>query len=226
MKFASCLKILLLCSLLPAAACGLHDLHSSKKNGNAAGSGSANSAAPSAAPDASPIDAMTASIQAQLDAKSYRARMESSYEGTNSTRVIEYVAPDRFRMTGDNQEMIITGSNTYMKLPNGRWQKMPMDANKMISSFRDPKLVDELRKSTDAKFLGVDTIDGTPVRVYQYTVKNAFGTNLTSVSKAWVAASDNLPRKMEVEGNVGGKPSKTLITYYDYNADIKIDPPM
>ena len=216
MKFANGLKIFLLCALMFAGACGIHD------GGHSTNSGGASPAST----DANPIDVMTASMKAQLDAKSYRARLESLADGKNMTMTIEYVAPDRFHMTAPMNETIIVGSDTFVKLPTGQWQKVPINANEMISSFRDPKMIEELRNSTDVKFLGTDSLDGVPVKIYQYTVKNAFGTNMTSTSKAWIATNDNLPRRMEVEADVNGKPSKTLITYYDYNADIKILPPM
>ncbi|MGA9772527.1 MAG: hypothetical protein WBV94_26070 [Blastocatellia bacterium] len=218
MNFASRLKPLLLCALVFAAACGLH----STDGGH---SGNSNTS-PAAATNANPVDVMTASIKAQFDAKSYRAHMQSNMDGKEFTTIIEYVAPDRFHMTAPMNETIIVGPNTYVKLPTGSWQKVPLNANQMISSFRDPKMIEELRNSTDVKFLGTDTIDGTPVKIYQYTVKNAFGTNMTSTSKAWISASDNLPRRMEVEADANGKPTKMLITYSDYNTDIKIEPPM
>ncbi|HKP87143.1 MAG TPA: hypothetical protein VJZ26_13655 [Blastocatellia bacterium] len=219
MKFADRLKILLLCSPVLVAACGLHDLHS-PKNANDSGS------AASAPSNANPLDMVTSSMKAQLDAKSFRVRLESSYDGRNTTQVIEYVNPDRIRMTGGPVEVIVVGSNTYTKLPTGQWQKTPMDVNQMLSSFRDPKIIDELRNSTNVQLVGTDTVDGMPMKVYQYTTTNAFGTNITTTSKAWIAASDNLPRKIESEGQINGKPSKSLVTYYDYNADIKIEPPM
>ncbi len=218
MNFATRLKLSLLCALMFAAACGIHD------GGHSSNSGSGG--ATPASTDANPIDAMTASIKAQLDAKSFRARMESLSDGNNFTTTVEYVAPDRFRMTTPMNETIIVGSDTYVKNPNSQWQKLPINANQMISSFRDPKIVEELRNNTSVKFLGTDSLDGMPVKIYQYTVKNAFGTNMESTSKAWISASDSLPRKMEVEANVNGKPSKMLITYYDYNTDFKIEPPM
>ena len=219
MNFANGLKIFLLCALTFVAACGIHD------GGHSTNSGGSGSATP-ASTDANPTDAMAASIKAQFDAKSYRARMESVTEGNNFTTTVEYVAPDRFHMTAPMNETIIVGADTYVKAPTGQWQKIPINANQMISSFRDPKLVEELRNNTSVKFLGTDSLDGMPVKIYEYTVKNAYGTNMTSISKAWISANDNLPRKMEVQADVNGKPSKTLITYYDYNADIKIAPPM
>ncbi len=211
MKFADSLKTFLLCSLMLVAACGLHSPRHSDSG---------------AATEANALDAMTASIQAQLGAKSYRARMESSYDGKTTAQTVEYVAPDRFRIVGPMNETIAVGSNTYMKLPTGKWQKVPMDINQFVSAFRDPKIIDEMRKDADVKFIGDDTVDGMPMKVYQYTVKNPLGSNMTTTSKTWIAASDKLPRKMEVESEIEGKPSKTLITYSDYNSDIKIEPPM
>lgn len=40
--------------------------------------------------------------------------------------------------------------------------------------------------------------------------------------------SDDLPRKVESETEVAGEPKKmeVIMTFYDYNADIKIEPPM
>jgi outer membrane lipoprotein-sorting protein len=210
MKFADRLKIFLLCSLMLVAAC---DLHSAKHSGSGA------------ATETNAVDAMTASIQAQLGAKSYRARMESNYDGKTTAQTVEYVAPDRFRIVGPMNEMIAVGSTTYMKLPTGKWQKAPIDINQFVASFRDPKIIEEMRKNADVKFLGDDTVDGMPMKVYQYTVKNPLGSNITSASKAWISAADKLPRKMEVESEIEGKHSKTLITYSDYNTDIKIEPP-
>lgn len=219
MKLATCMKILLLCALAFVAACGLHEPRSTK-NANESGS------APAAASNASPIDVITSSMKAQLDAKSFRVRMELSQDGKTSTQTFEYVSPDRFRAVGEMGEMIGVGPNAYMKLPTGQWIKSPGGAAQTLSSFRDPKIIDELRSSTDVQFIGTDTIDGKPMKVYQYTTKNAFGTNVTATSKAWISADSNLPRKIESEGVVHGKSSKSLITYYDYNAEIKIEPPM
>lgn len=230
MNFASRLKIFLPCAMLFVSACGLHSTDSSH-SGNSSAPASSNSASSPGGATPAPaaggaVDSMVAAIQAQFAAKSYRARIEQLSDTSGFKTTLEYVAPDRFRMVTPVTETIIIGSNTYMKPPTGQWQKVPGDVGEMISQFRDPKMVEELRKSTDAKFLGTDSLDGVPVKIYQYTIKNAYGTNITSTSKAWVGESDNLPRKIEAEGEFNGKASKARITYYDYNTDIKIEPPM
>jgi hypothetical protein len=149
--------------------------------------------------------------------------------------VIEYVAPDRYRMTNDaqigegrnfKQEFIIIGGATYMKIPNGGWVKSPVDASRIVKAFRDPKMLDELTKTADVKFVGPDTIDGAPMLVYQYTQNNPMGLNLKSTAKTWLSVADGLPRKTESDGEFDGKKTKTLVTITDYNADIKIESPI
>jgi outer membrane lipoprotein-sorting protein len=207
--------------MLAVAACSTPPANNTNTNS----SSSPGSATP-AGTEANLLDTMTEAMKAQFAAKSFRARMESLSEGKNITATVEYVAPDRIHMISNVSEMIVVGSNTYVKPVNGSWQKFPMDVNQIISSFRNPKMIEDLRNGTDARLVGTDTVDGVAVNVYQYTMKNPTGITGTSVSKVWIATSDNLPRKMETESEFNGKTSKTHVTYYDYGADIKIEPPM
>ena len=123
-------------------------------------------------------------------------------------------------------ESVIVRGAMYMKMPNGQWAKSPVDASEMIKAFRDPKMLDELAKTADVKFIGPDTHDGAPMLVYQYTQNNPMGMNLKSTSKTWLSVADGLPRKTESEGEFNGKKTKTLITMSDYNSDIKIESPI
>ena len=184
-----------------------------------------------------PVDVMTRAMRAQLDAKSYRAHVTSSTgDGTANKMLIEYAAPDRYRMTTEGQggeggkgfklEYVIVGGVTYVKPPDGDWVKSPVDANAIIKSFRDPKMLDELAKTADVKFIGPDTLDGAPMLVYQYTQNNPMGMKLKSTAKTWVAVADGLPRKTETDGEFNGKKTKTFVTMSDYNADIKIEAPV
>jgi hypothetical protein len=239
------IKLLLfsLCSLLlviAAAACASSPAgDNSAAGGNVAtaspGGGGGGSRAAAISENDKPLDAMTRAMRAQLDAKSYRAHVTSTLsDGTSNAMVIEYVAPDRYRMTNDaqvggkgyKQEFIITGNATYLKAPDGSWVKSPVDASSIVKAFRDPKMLDELAKTADVKFVGADTIDGTPMLVYQYTQNNPMGMNLKSTSKTWLSVADGLPRKTETEGEYDGKKTKTLVTISDYNADIKIESPV
>jgi hypothetical protein len=100
----------------------------------------------------------------------------------------------------------------------------------LIAQFRDPKVIDELTKGADIKFVSTDTLDGAPMRVYQYSVSDPQGKGFKVTSKTWVNSTDNLPRKTESEGEmeIMGKQvkTKTTVTYYAYGADIRIAPSM
>jgi outer membrane lipoprotein-sorting protein len=183
-----------------------------------------------------PLDVMTKAMRAQLDAKSYRAHVTSTLDNAPPNKmVIEYAAPDRYRMIREGQgsgegengrmEFVVVGEAMYIRKPDGGWARAPVNAGEMIKSFRDPKMLDELAKTADVKFVGADTLDGAPMLVYQYTQNNPMGMNLKSTSKTWLSVADGMPRKTETEGVFDGKKTNTTITISDYNADIKIESP-
>jgi hypothetical protein len=182
-----------------------------------------------------PLDVMTKATRAQLDAKSYRANIKNtSSNGSTNTLLVEYAAPDRYHMVTRSQaggrdtslEYVVVGKDTFMKMNAGVWQRFPVDMSKMISAFREPKFIEELTKTADVKFVGADTVGGSPMLVYEYTMNNAMGMNIKSHAKTWVAVADGLPRKSESESEFSGVKTKTEMTMSDYNSDIKIEPPM
>lgn len=229
------LASVVLLALVLLAGCGSPASRSGAGNGNNATQGSAappasggspGGASPAPPPaDANALEGLTKSVTALLSARSFRARMDASMQGREIASTVEFVAPDRFRMTSENDETIIVGSNAWIRQNNGAWQKLPIDASRMIASVRDPKAIEELRKNAEVRLVGPDTLDGKPMTVYEYTRRNVMGTEANSRAKAWISAADNLPHRMETETDLKGMTSKATITYFDYNADIKIDPP-
>ena len=217
--------LLALLAVVMAAGC---NAPANRNNGGNANSAAANANAPSGAggtDSAAATDALTKSINAQMSARSFRARMDANTDGQEVARTIEYVAPDRFHMTGEDNEMIVIGSNAWTRRNGGAWQKLPIDTGQIIASVRDPKMIEQIRQNAEVKLIGPDTLDGMPTTVYQYTLRNVMGTDMTSHSKTWIANADSLPRRVETEADIKGKTSKATITYFDYNADIKIEPP-
>lgn len=182
-----------------------------------------------------PLDAMLRAAHAQLDARSYRANIESAgANDAHTTLLVEYAAPDRYHMVTHaqvsgrefSQEYVIVGKDTFMRMNGGAWSRFPVDMKQLIAGFRDPKFIDDLAKQSDVKLAGPDTLDGQPMLVYSYSTKNPMGMNIKSDSKTWVAVSDGLPRKTESEGEMSGKKTKSTITFSDYNSDIRIEPPI
>ena len=188
------------------------------------GASTAGGGAAAVAPSQSPQDMLTKSMEAQLNAKSLRANMTSTSSQGTYTATLEYASPDRYRLVSSQGEMVVVGNDAYMKA-GGRWVKSPVNAGQLISQFRDPKMVEELRRKTDVKYVGTETLDGQSMFVYEYTLDEVAGKGAKARAKTWISPADMLPRKTEVDGETGGIKSHTTITFSDYNSDIKIEPP-
>lgn len=211
------------CLLLAVAACG-----------------SLSKTAPMAA-SADPRADVTKAMRASLATKSYRSRIViTSSSGSNRTMTAEFVAPDRMRMTTEmdmpgrgavKNETIIVGKETYVRAGDAPWQKNPMGMGDLLSQFRDPKAIDAIAEKAQVKYLGTDSLNGAPMLVYQYTMKDLLGPGKDGVSKIWIGATDSLQHQVESESDVDplntGKiiHSKVTATFYDYDADIKIETP-
>jgi hypothetical protein len=215
----------LCCLLLAVAACS----SLSTRNGK------------SMTASADPRADVTKAMRASLAAKSYRSRMvTSSSSGSNQIMTAEFVAPDRMRMTMEmdmpgsgavKRETIVIGKETFVKAGEAPWQKNPMGMGDLIAQFRDPKAIDAIAEKAEVKYLGTDTLNGAPMLVYQYTIKDLLGPGKDGVSKIWIGATDSLQHQVESESDVDplntGKMIHTKITatFYDYDADIKIETP-
>jgi len=198
-----------------------------RNNGNANSAATANNVAASAGGTASAAatEALAKAISAQLSARSYRARVDATINDEETARTIEYVAPDHFHITSEADETIIIGEAVWTRPKDGTWRKQPMNANAMLAAVRDPKMIDQIRKNAEVKLIGPDTLDAKPMTVYEYTLRNVMGTAMTSRAKAWISVADSLPHRIESETEFNGQASKSTITYFDYNTDIKIEPP-
>ena len=227
MSFSRCLPVLLLVVVMAGCSAPANRNNGGNANTATAASPAANNAAPSAGGTANPAatEALTQAISAQLNAKSFRARFDGTTNGQETARTIEYVAPDRFHITSDDLESIIIGNTAWSRKKDGPWQKETIDAGQLLAVVRDPKIVDEIRKNAVVTLVGPDTLDAKPMTVYEYTLRNVMGTGMTSRAKAWVSVADSLPHRIESETEFSGQTSKSTITYFDYNTDIKIEPP-
>ena len=221
------LALTLLALLSLCAACSKPPAEGGGANvGGGAGGGTSTAGGGGGAisPSDNPKDVLTKSIEAHLNAKSLRTRMTTTSSQGTYTATLEYASPDRYHVVMPQVEMISIGSEAYMKVGE-RWTKAPMNVGQIINQFRDPEAVEEMRRKTDIKFVGADTLDGQAMYVYEYAMEDAGGVGARGRAKTWISQTDLLPRKTEVDGEAGGIKSHTTIIYSDYNSDIKIDAP-
>src|SRR5438552_2552902 len=175
-------------------------------------------------PGGDPREDLKKAFTAQLAAKSFRYRMNFESSFLSGSRVeSEFVAPDRYHVTiiGQSsvpgreiqQEMIITGKDTFMKVGDMPWRKTETNSSEttmattiaqMAQQFRATDVEQRMTKYEDVRFVGPEALDGSPALVYQFKLK---GTGGQSSGKIWISTTDGLPRKIENDGGTSPNPN-------------------
>ncbi|HVR80923.1 MAG TPA: hypothetical protein VHF02_02360 [Luteimonas sp.] len=172
-------------------------------------------------PLASPKDAIKASMEKFLAVRSYHATMEfeGGPGGAMGHHDIDFVAPDRYRMTMSMGTQVIIGDTMYMNI-QGRTMKVPMPKG-TLSQWRDPAKLAENEADMTVQAQGSDTVDGTRARKYLVHHSQPQPTDVTM----WIN-DDNLPIRMQVDSVLQGKSVTSTIRYSRFDdPSITIDPP-
>jgi hypothetical protein len=173
-------------------------------------------------------NAAWADARGQLHAAFVKFLAQSSFEGRTKANVggraiesvVQFQAPDRYRVTGAGRPpSVIIGSNMYLAL-NGRTMKVPMPAG-TIDQFRDPDALARVERSATVEDLGLDTVGALPAHKYGYHTTGATPADCV----VWVGVASGLP--MRIQATTHGK--STIVSTVDYSrygdASIRIDAP-
>ncbi len=164
-------------------------------------------------------DVIRAALQAQLDAPQLRSTLTQDIEGEASDTIIEYVAPDSFRMVMPDMEMIVLSGKTYQK-ESDVWQLLDMDMSAMIMQARQGILEDF--SLSDIQALPNETLDSKPCAVYSYTT--TWG-DFVSQDKIWIEKATGLPLQNYSEGNILGSFTKST-NRFEYDPNLTITAPI
>jgi outer membrane lipoprotein-sorting protein len=146
----------------------------------------------SAAAVAGAREDIRASMDKMLAARSYHATMQVG-GARPMTSEIDFVAPDRYRMSlpmgtqtivGDRMMMSIGGHQMAVPLPKGT-----------LTKWRDPANLDRNMATMTARALGVDMLDGHPAKKYRITNSQP----QPSESTLWIGAG-GYPLQIRVDG--------------------------
>ncbi len=174
-------------------------------------------------PLSNPHDELKASMRKFINLTSYQASMEVKMDAAPNgvmRNQLEFVAPDRYRMTmqGVGTQVII-GNTMHMDIA-GRQMKVPLPAG-TLSQWRDPGKLDENATGMTVKALGSTTLDGKPARKYLIHHSKPQPSDVTM----WIGR-DDLPMQIHVVANADGRASEMTMRYSRFNdAAIVIDPP-
>ena len=153
-------------------------------------------------------DVIRVAMKAQLETPQLRSVVTTDLDGDISETTIDYVAPDRFRLTQPDTDMIIIGDKTYQN-EGGGWNVLEMNMAAIINQYRNSDMIDGVTLS-NVQALGEETLDGKPCVVYSYTQDFE---GLISQDKLWIEKSTGLPLRLESEGQVLNTYSKSVINY-------------
>lgn len=179
------------------------------------------------------VDELLSVMRAAHARRSFRARMETEVNGEAGGFEMEFVAPDRYRMRGKGFEFIIIGQDGYVKMEN-LWQRAPRDEADDSHTFNvgnapvfwGAAASAKLKPLTTIKNVSETSIEGHAQKLFEYEMKDALGHQGRNFSRTWVNLKDGLPRKTEVFGDYEGIKSRAVLTWLEYDANLKIEAPV
>lgn len=154
-----------------------------------------------------------ACMQRLLALRSYHASMHIG-GARPMTNQVDFVAPDRYRMTLPMGTQTIVGDSLLMDV-RGMHMKVPMPKG-TLTRWRDPGNLEKNMATMSAQSLGAETVDGQPARKYRITNTQP----RPSESLLWIGA-DGYPLQIQVAGD-----TPSTIRYSRFNdPGIRIDVP-
>lgn len=171
---------------------------------------------------AAPKDEVHTAFVRFLAMSSFKADVKTTVGAYKSKSVVEFQAPDRYRVINDGKppSLIIAGT-MYMNI-NGSLMKIPMPELKaMMAQYRNPDMLKQLESGISVESLGSETINNQLAKKYRYTTTQPQVTN----NILWVASNGNIVQ-LETSGSMDKKPFMSLIQYSQHNSPaIKISSP-
>jgi hypothetical protein len=152
---------------------------------------------------------------------------------TTTSMSLAFVRPGRYEMISDDAEIVVVDGTSYYRTSTSEWSESPAD---MVSTVEqtlqafvseeaiEARMQDPSNDWDNLKSLGTDTINGNEVRGYEYESEIP-GTDIYSIIRMWVGTDDNLLYRQEIEGNLDGFESITIMEF-EYGDDVTIEPPI
>lgn len=198
-------------------------------SGPAAAMATATTAATPTVP-ADPREAVLSAMRAQRDAPFVRNEVATTIGGATTTRTIERVLPDRYRLTADDgsPSLVVIGDRGWMQAGD-RWVESPVAlrmAGSLRSAFYDAASIDAVADdAADFALVGVEDVQGGSARRYRYVqAVDTEGVSMTIDTGVWVRRSDGLPVQVVVSTTSKGATSVTS-QRIGYDAIVIAPPP-
>lgn len=174
--------------------------------------------------DGVPSEVMQQVMERFKNLKSYRMQLTTKKDGQDFQMMdYEVVTPNKYHITiqsdGNLIEQIIIDDVFYMKTGE-TWMKLDLPPGSMGEAFDFYNSTENL---SDLSLIGPDTVDGTPAMVFGYS------SNIDSFEnkgKVWIGLLDGYVIKFESEYTQDSVTYLSTGRYFDFDADITIEPPL
>jgi hypothetical protein len=196
-------------------------------------SGPENSGGETHSPGASnSIDPKTTVLRAfqQLTVRPFRLRETTTMTGPGGSavtmsRVMEFAPPNRYHAVLDTREMIWVGDDQYQRL-DGKWSKTIAAGKRGANQQVGAQIGQAIQSGAlVVSFVGNDSVDGKPARLYRIAGSVAIGeTLLKGEYKAWLSTTEDWPLKL-VGKTEPPRELESVITY-EYDPGIRIEAPV
>jgi hypothetical protein len=216
------LRVLLVCALAALAACGAQ----SPQAGDVASASTASALAAGAGGGnllASPKAEVIAAFDRLGAARSYRAVIEGNEVSGQERLQIDFVAPDRARVTHAEGVQTIIGADMYLEF-EGQKVKQPVQAGALDGLSGQWKHVARLLTlpSISVESAGSERIDGQDTRKYRVSSAEMGG----NVGVVWIG--DGYPVRIDTLGEAepdGTQPVERMRYSHINDPGVRVEPP-
>jgi hypothetical protein len=162
---------------------------------------------------AAPKDELHDAFVKFLQSKSFRATITDLKKGEQVSSM-EFVAPDRYRMTiAGGTTQVIVGDAMYMDM-NGQMMRVPVPGvAKLTAQYRNEAFLRQVEGGMAVQALPDEAVDGEPAKVFAYTVTEPVKAD----AKTWVSRSSGLPIQTDSSGSYMGVKSTTRVRYSSFD---------
>lgn len=162
-----------------------------------------------------PLAAVLAAMRAQQDAPFVRNEVTTTIDESTTTRTIERVVPDRYRLTASDGSpaLVLIGDRGWMQAGD-RWIESAVArqmAGTLHSAFFDGASIAAIEaEATDVARVGIEDVAGQEAQRYRFEQSvDSEGVEMSIRTDFWVRARDGLPTQIIVATEAKGATSVT-----------------
>jgi outer membrane lipoprotein-sorting protein len=170
-------------------------------------------------------DEVVAAMEAMLARPSYRVTSTTSVKGPEPTVIattIDVIAPSRFRVKHEANEIVIVPEGSWRKTVEG-WTPMTEDMSDIVANLSPDAMRRSFAQMVNVREVGSEMAEGCEASHFVFdTEMGQQGQPMVISTHLWVCGRTGLPIRAKT-GDASGAVTSTVV--YDFDAAISIRAP-